>query len=48
MKKMMTILLGDVPADLPQWNPPYSDQQADNILRNLFPSSTNNKIYGKA
>lgn len=33
---MMTILLGDVPADLPQWNPPYSDQQADNILRNLF------------
>lgn len=36
VKKLMTILLGDVPEDLPQWNPPYSDQQADNILRNLF------------
>lgn len=36
VKKLMTILLGDIPENLPQWNPPYSDQQADNILRNLY------------
>ncbi|MDA3979795.1 sensor histidine kinase [Gallibacterium sp. AGMB14963] len=36
VKKLMTILLGDIPVDLPQWNAPYSDQQADNILRNLY------------
>ena len=36
VKKMMITLLGEVPANLPQWNPPHSDQQADTILRNLY------------
>ncbi|MFZ7164390.1 sensor histidine kinase [Avibacterium avium] len=35
VKKLITRLLSEIPIDLPQWDPPYSDQQANNLLRSL-------------
>ncbi len=34
--KLVTLLLSQVPAHLPQWTPPYSTSQADTVLRGLY------------
>lgn len=34
--KLVTLLLSEIPPHLPQWTPPYSTTQADNILRSIY------------
>lgn len=33
--QLVTLLLGEIPPQLPQWTPPYSTRQADTILRQI-------------
>lgn len=34
--QLVTLLLGEIPPNLPHWTPPYSTNQADTILRQIY------------